>query len=46
MVVRRIQEESLRTYLLTYSTVYDTVSLQHLMDNFELDKKQIHSTVR
>lgn len=45
MVVRRIQEESLRTYLLMYSTVYTTVSLQKLATLFELEKKQIHSVI-
>ncbi|KHJ78883.1 PCI domain protein [Oesophagostomum dentatum] len=45
MVVKRIQEESLRTYLLMYSTVYTTVSLQKLATLFELDKNQVHSVI-
>ncbi|KAJ1370397.1 hypothetical protein KIN20_032111 [Parelaphostrongylus tenuis] len=45
MVVKRIQEESLRTYLLMYSTVYTTVSLNKLATLFELDKKQVHSVI-
>ncbi|EYB95228.1 hypothetical protein Y032_0162g3419 [Ancylostoma ceylanicum] len=45
MVVKRIQEESLRTYLLMYSTVYTTVSLEKLATLFELDKKQVHSVI-
>lgn len=45
MVVKRIQEESLRTYLLMYSTVYTTVSLKKLATLFELDKKQVHSVI-
>ncbi|CAB3408489.1 unnamed protein product [Caenorhabditis bovis] len=45
MVVRRIQEESLRTYLLTYSTVYSTVSLNKLSALFELTKKDVHSII-
>uniref|UniRef100_A0A1I7TR05 Eukaryotic translation initiation factor 3 subunit C n=1 Tax=Caenorhabditis tropicalis TaxID=1561998 RepID=A0A1I7TR05_9PELO len=45
MVVRRIQEESLRTYLLTYSTVYSTVSLKKLSSLFELTKKDVHSII-
>ncbi|KJH45330.1 PCI domain protein [Dictyocaulus viviparus] len=45
MVVKRIQEESLRTYLLMYSTVYTTVSLKKLSTLFELDKKQVHSVI-
>uniref|UniRef100_A0A8R1TQ88 Eukaryotic translation initiation factor 3 subunit C n=2 Tax=Onchocerca TaxID=6281 RepID=A0A8R1TQ88_ONCVO len=45
MVIRRIQEESLRTYLLMYSTVYTTVSLETLSDLFELDKSTVHSVI-
>nr|CDJ90991.1 Eukaryotic translation initiation factor 3 subunit 8 and Proteasome component region PCI domain containing protein [Haemonchus contortus] len=45
MVVKRIQTESLRTYLLMYSTVYTTVSLEKLATLFELDKKQVHSVI-
>uniref|UniRef100_A0A8R1E1B5 Eukaryotic translation initiation factor 3 subunit C n=1 Tax=Caenorhabditis japonica TaxID=281687 RepID=A0A8R1E1B5_CAEJA len=45
MVIRRIQEESLRTYLLTYSTVYSTVSLKKLASLFELTKKDVHSII-
>ncbi|EFO90496.1 CRE-EIF-3.C protein [Caenorhabditis remanei] len=45
MVVRRIQEESLRTYLLTYSTVYATVSLKKLASLFDLSKKDVHSII-
>lgn len=46
MVIRRIQEETLRTYLLTYATVYSTVSLNHLAETFELDYKTVHSLIR
>ncbi|KAL3990909.1 Eukaryotic translation initiation factor 3 subunit 8 N-terminus family protein [Acanthocheilonema viteae] len=45
MVIRRIQEESLRTYLLMYSTVYTTVSLETLSQLFELDKSTVHSVI-
>ncbi|PAV62509.1 hypothetical protein WR25_00139 [Diploscapter pachys] len=45
MVVKRIQEESLRTYLLMHSTVYTTVSLDNLAKLFDLDKKQAHSII-
>lgn len=45
MVVGRIQEESLRTYLLMYSTVYTTVSLTKLSALFELDRKQVHAVI-
>lgn len=46
MIIGRIQEESLRTYLLMYSTVYTTVSLDFLSKLFELDKKMVHSIIR
>ena len=46
MVIRRIQEETLHTYLLMYSTVYTTVSLKMLSDIFELDKQTVHSIIR
>uniref|UniRef100_A0A914ZPL2 Eukaryotic translation initiation factor 3 subunit C n=1 Tax=Parascaris univalens TaxID=6257 RepID=A0A914ZPL2_PARUN len=45
MVVRRIQEESLRTYLLMYSTVYTTVSLDVLGELFELNARKVHSVI-
>ncbi|CAD6190946.1 unnamed protein product [Caenorhabditis auriculariae] len=45
MVVRRIQEEALRTYLLMYSTVYATVSLKKLSELFELSKRDVHSII-
>nr|XP_012416723.1 PREDICTED: eukaryotic translation initiation factor 3 subunit C isoform X3 [Odobenus rosmarus divergens] len=32
MLVRKIQEESLRTYLFTYSSVYDSISMETLSD--------------
>lgn len=46
MVVQRIQEESLRTYLLMYSTVYITVSLDNLCESFELEKQRVYSIIR
>uniref|UniRef100_A0AC34FJ45 PCI domain-containing protein n=1 Tax=Panagrolaimus sp. ES5 TaxID=591445 RepID=A0AC34FJ45_9BILA len=45
MVVQRIQEESLRTYLLMYSTVYITVSLDVLCESFELPKQRVYSII-
>jgi|UniRef100_A0A914Q7M2 translation initiation factor 3 subunit C len=45
MVVQRIQEESLRTYLLMYSTVYITVSLDVLVESFELPKQKVYSVI-
>ena len=41
----KIQEESLRTYLFTYSSVYDTLSLVTLAEMFELDVYKVHSII-
>ena len=40
-----IKEESLRTYLFTYSSVYDSISMDTLGDMFELDKALVHSVI-
>ncbi|XP_065201462.1 eukaryotic translation initiation factor 3 subunit C [Planococcus citri] len=45
MLVRLIKEESLRTYLFTYSNVYASISMQTLAEMFELDKPVVHSTI-
>ncbi|CEF66807.1 Eukaryotic translation initiation factor 3 subunit C [Strongyloides ratti] len=45
MVISRIQEESLRTYLLMYTTVYETISLGMLVNLFELSKEKVHSII-
>lgn len=46
MVVQRIQEETLRTYLLMFSTVYNTVSLATLCELFELNKQKVYAIIR
>lgn len=46
MVMSRIQEETLRTYLLMYSTVYKTVSLSTLCNLFELKKSRVYALIR
>lgn len=46
MVVTRIQEETLRTYLLMYSTVYTTVSLTTLCNLFELNRQRVYALIR
>lgn len=43
MLTRKIQEESLRTYLFTYSNVYDSISLHTLSEMFELELQTVHS---
>ncbi|XP_061765417.1 eukaryotic translation initiation factor 3 subunit C [Nerophis ophidion] len=45
MLVRKIQEESLRTYLFTYSSVYDSISMGMLADMFELEIATVHSII-
>lgn len=45
MLVQKIQEESLRTYLFTYSNVYDSISLPNLGDMFELEVNRVHAIV-
>ena len=42
MLGRKVQEESLRTYLFTYSHVYDSISLVHLSEMFELPYSVVH----
>jgi len=45
MLTRKIQEETLRTYLFSYSNVYDSVSMVTLADLFELGVSDVHSIV-
>ena len=45
MIKRKIQEESLQTYMFVYSSVYDSISLVQLSEMFELDKTTVHSII-
>ncbi|CAH0388781.1 unnamed protein product [Bemisia tabaci] len=45
MLARLIKEESLRTYLFTYSHVYSTISMPTLADMFELGHSTVHSII-
>merc|ERR550519_3067904 len=41
----KIQEESLRTYLFTFSNVYDSISIKQLAEMFELEENCVHALV-
>ncbi|CAG9770690.1 unnamed protein product [Ceutorhynchus assimilis] len=45
MLTKLIKEESLRTYLFTYSHVYDSISMSTLSEMFELEKPVVHSII-
>ncbi|KAM4697511.1 eukaryotic translation initiation factor 3 subunit C-like protein isoform 2-T2 [Rhinophrynus dorsalis] len=45
MLVRKIQEESLRTYLFTYSSVYDSIRMGILSEMFQLEIPTVHSII-
>merc|ERR1712012_883406 len=45
MLCRKIQEETLRTYLFTYSKVYDSISIATLAEMFKLEKQSVHAIV-
>jgi len=45
MIRKKIQEESLRTYLFTYNKVYDSISMHALAEMFELPWQNVHSII-
>merc|ERR1712083_807167 len=45
MLSHKIQEETLRTYLFTYSKVYNSMGIETLGKMFDLDKQGVHAIV-
>ncbi|XP_058830814.1 eukaryotic translation initiation factor 3 subunit C [Topomyia yanbarensis] len=45
MLAKFIKEESLRTYLFTYSNVYASISVPYLAEMFDLPKSKVHSLI-
>merc|ERR1711971_1459950 len=45
MLARKIQEETLRTYLFTYSKVYNSISIESLGQTFDMEKPAVHAIV-
>lgn len=45
MLTKFIKEESLRTYLFTYSNVYSSISMTSLADMFDLALPKVHSVI-
>ncbi|KAK0181270.1 hypothetical protein PV327_003564 [Microctonus hyperodae] len=45
MLTRLIKEETLRTYLFTYSHVYDSISMPTFADMFQLKRPVVHSII-
>jgi len=45
MLKCKIKEETLRTYLFTYSKVYNSISIKSLGESFEMEKQAVHAIV-
>jgi translation initiation factor 3 subunit C len=45
MLSEKIQEEGLRTYLFTYAPFYDTLSLERLVEMFDLSERKVSALV-
>lgn len=45
MLTKFVKEESLRTYLFTYSNVYSSISIPSLSEMFDLPKQKVHSLI-
>ena len=45
MLQNKIKIENMRTYLFTYSSIYDSISLDTLTEMFELDIAEVQTIV-
>ncbi|PWN54170.1 hypothetical protein IE53DRAFT_383254 [Violaceomyces palustris] len=45
MLAKKVQEEGLRTYLFSYASYYESVSIAHLSATFDLDESRVRSLV-
>lgn len=45
MLVEKVKQTGLRTYLLAFSAQYDSLSLAQLRDMFDMGKNEVHSVV-
>jgi translation initiation factor 3 subunit C len=45
MLLEKVKEESLRTYLFRYSSVYESISVENLAEMFELPKGHVYSII-
>merc|ERR1719394_1942630 len=45
MLKCKIKEETLRTYLFTYSKVYNSISIKSLGESFDMEKQAVHAIV-
>ncbi|CAE7346501.1 eIF3c [Symbiodinium natans] len=45
MITEKMKVEALRTYLFSYASIYDAFHLDQLVEMFNLDGRQVHSTI-
>lgn len=45
MLTKKIQEESLRSFLFSYSPYYDSLSLDHLSEMFDMNVSRVHGII-